>query len=1501
MAKVKIKNSWKRIGKTLLYILLFFMLMIIGIIIFLNTNYGKNLIAQKSIEYLNSTFGTEITTDQIEIDWKSDIILHNVIIKDHKKYDFIKAQKLIADVNIINLAQQLYLKDFAFNDLTLDKVTLENPTIRVITYKGETQDNFTQFIDKFSTKSKTESAPFTLNGEVEIKQANFSIVNENIIENPTWLDTENLNLWVTDFKLIGNAVTAKLKNFNFKGRRNNENYELKQFTSDFIYNDSLLIFNDLHLETQGSKLIGNLQLHRNPKEGFADFSNKVFWDFNLKDNSYFSGKDIRYFSSQWNNDKSLKINTKMQGTLNDFTLQNLKASAENFLLQSENLHFFHILEDDFQIQGEKSIADFSEKSLKNILPTFITAKLKNHLKPFGSMNYKGNFVINHKDVSAQGNFQSALGLLQVDAKLFNYSSQIPNYQGIAFAKNVNLSPLTHDNTLGTFSGKFNFKGKGFDLSTIDVDFQTQFSSVSVAEVNLNNLFLQGNFSKKIFNGKVSINDAFAQFTGNGIVDLSNPKKYKVDINADIKHFDVAHYKLTKDKPTAFSGIIDANIQFTSLEDLTGIISLKNAIITVPHKVVPIEKLYVKTELIEGERRLMIDAPSFVNGNLHGKFNLKNLPEMLTNGFGNLLVGYKPKTQFPSNYIAFDLMIEDDIINLLVPKLEMDRGTSVKGTYSGNNNHLNIELNAPTIFYDGTRAEQVAIQIDTSIPNKQVSAQIANVYIASQRISDLDIEAYKRNDSLFVNNKFNLGEEKTQHFNLNLYQIRQKDIVQVGFLSSNIQVNAIDWSINTNNDTNTNLITYNINTGIFNFDKIEVKNNEASITAKGFYENAKNFQFQSDINNIQLEKFIPKEMIGDITLKGKMDGKLFITQNSGVIKPDVDVTINQLDINDFLVGNLKTKIEYDVQNNLFNVNADIVKDYAKTLNISGIINNSKEEPEMNLKAAFNDFEMKVVGNFLKSVFSNFRGTATGEIDLTGKLKNPSYNGAVTMKKFGFKVNYLGVDYEFANEPYVMLTGDSGGQGSIILDNLEFFTNQNKEQTRGFVSGQILTNKFVNWGLNLQFDTDKKGLLVLDTKSSDNELFYGRIKAVGDLYISGDVSSLNISAKEVKVLRGSQFTLNSNASANVSDDFNYIKFINQTPKTSSTSITEKKKPQGLYLDFNLEVEEGALASVIIDEKTESYIKDVNCKSDNLRFTMTQSGDITMLGNLQIIGGKFNYGLSQGISREFRIENGSTLQWNDDPYNPDININATYNQTVTNVGDYLSLSYQPTIETQLQLSLTETLMSPNINYDIKTINTTSVIQDGLSAKFAYDADEKLKQFAGVLFLKQFVTNEGLGAGFTGQGYTILAKQILNFLNTISPDFQLNFEIVNSENANSNASRALVSNVTTISDKITVKTTIGFSLNNTTSNEKSVTTNVDVEYDLSKEKDKSTLLRAFSRPNTFGVQNNYAEAESNNQMYGLGIVWRKSFNTFNFNEILRKKKNDSLKIITNDTIKKK
>ena len=94
MAKLLIKKIFFKSFKTISYTLCILFFILLSFLLIINLPYVKDKIAKEALVYLNKEFKTKISSENIEVDYFGNLILHNVVIKDHHDNELITVKEL---------------------------------------------------------------------------------------------------------------------------------------------------------------------------------------------------------------------------------------------------------------------------------------------------------------------------------------------------------------------------------------------------------------------------------------------------------------------------------------------------------------------------------------------------------------------------------------------------------------------------------------------------------------------------------------------------------------------------------------------------------------------------------------------------------------------------------------------------------------------------------------------------------------------------------------------------------------------------------------------------------------------------------------------------------------------------------------------------------------------------------------------------------------------------------------------------------------------------------------------------------------------------------------------------------------------------------------------------------------------------------------------------------------------------------------------------------------
>ncbi len=296
------------------------MLLVLIVIIF-SIPSVQTWVAKKVTTNLNETYGTDIQVRRIGLNWKGEVDARDVYIADHHQDTLIFAKEL--QTNIISF-QNLIKGDLGFGNIALDYAKLY-----VKTYKDEETDNLSIFAQKFNTGKESES-PFSLFGnDVTLSNSRIKISDENLEKTDIFI-FDDVNVVADNFEIEDVDIKANIKSLSLVAARG---ITIKDLQADFSYTSTNITLKDLNMETLESKIVGDVDLDYS-KSGFADFVNDVVIIANLK-NSKLSSNDLNAFYNEFSPDQIILLDAELNGTLNNFTVNNLNLKTADTDIQGD--------------------------------------------------------------------------------------------------------------------------------------------------------------------------------------------------------------------------------------------------------------------------------------------------------------------------------------------------------------------------------------------------------------------------------------------------------------------------------------------------------------------------------------------------------------------------------------------------------------------------------------------------------------------------------------------------------------------------------------------------------------------------------------------------------------------------------------------------------------------------------------------------------------------------------------------------------------------------------------------------------------------------------------------------------------------------------------------------------------------------------------------------------------------------------------------------------------
>ncbi|MBP0905318.1 translocation/assembly module TamB domain-containing protein [Mariniflexile gromovii] len=1395
---------------------------------------------------LNDEFKTNININKVSLQFNGDVELKDIYIEDYKKDTLIGIAELNTSIISIN--------NLINGKLTFGDIDIEDLVFNIKTHKGESETNLDVFVHKFEDDNprKSPSTFLLSSSDVSIYNGTFRLLDENR-ETSKLLEFTKLNINATNFLINGSDVSARINTLAFKDSRG---LVMKNMMTDFAYTLTDMTFANLDAKTQHSRLKGDLKFSY-IREDLQYFTDKVLVTASFNNSNVFVD-EINVFYNEFGNNQSVELSVDLSGTLNNLQTTNLKLNTGNNTVVDGDILFknlFNKEEGNFYMNGNFRNLSSTYKDLKGLLPNILGASIPSSFDKLGKFTIVGNSQVTASTVDANIQIDTELGYVDSNLQISKINDiDNASYNGKVAFESFDLGAFLNDPTVGKASLNFDVKGYGFTAQNLNTQVKGDVYEIEFNKYNYSEIKVIGNVRNKIFDGNLIANDKNLRLNFLGLVDFSEKvKKYDFEAHVDYANLNALNF-IKKDSLSQFSSKVKMNMNSSTLDDAYGKISFENTVYKNQNDTYYFDKLDLTSRFEEDIRFIEIKSPDVIEGELKGRFVVNDIKKLFENSLGHIYTNYIPHKIKTNQNIDFNFKIYNKIVEVFYPEIELGKNTYIKGRVENDQRQFKLTFKSPQIKLLDYFANNIELQVDNSNPLFNTYVEVDSLNTKYYNVSKFSLINVTVNDTLFMRSEFRGGKRNNDIFNLSFYHTINKEKESViGFKKSDVTIKDNTWYINEKKDK-FNKISFNNTFTKFNIDKLAINHQDEEIKFSGFIKDSTQKDLKLDFKNVDLAKIVPE--IDSLKLAGRVNGKLDLLQKNGSYLPNSNIVIDDFKVNDFELGSFDANIKGNQNLTNYNVDVTIKNDVHKSFRALGDITVNGKQSNINVDLELNDFNLKPLNPFLQNVLSNIRGLATGKVNVIGNLRKPDINGSLSLDNGGFGVPYLNVDYQFANNSSVSLKNQS-----FIFNRIQI--TDTKQKSKGQINGSISHVNFSKWSLDLRLNTPR--LLILDTKETEDALYYGTGFIGGRASISGPTDQLVISViGETK--SGTVFKIPLSDTESFGDN-SYIHFITKEEKEARRLGKEVvfNEIRGLELDFDLDVTEDAEVEIIIDKNSGHSLKGRG--RGGLLVEINTNGKFNMWGDFSVFEGVYNFAYGGLIQKEFTVQPGGTIAWEGDPLNAELNMRATY-KTQTNPSPLLDNPINRSIPVELDITLTGDLERPTPLYDFRFPTVSSTIKSELQYRLESDND---KQNQALYLLSTGSFSRGLSElNFSGT----IAERLNGIINGIFTtgdsklNIGLNYEAGQNQPDYQTDDRFGVTLQTQISDRILINGKVGVPVGGAAT-ETVIAGDVEINFLLN---DEGTLTaNVFNRENSiqnFGEKIGYTQ--------GIGLSYSVDFDTF-------------------------
>jgi hypothetical protein len=1377
----------KGVLKTILWLVVFLILSFTLLVSAIQVPYIQTKVVTKITHYLSEKTGFPVQVGFVNIRWFDTVLLEDVIVKDPLGNIMIGVEELSLNFKLFSLVTQ--------GNINIEQAKIIKADVNIIRNTEDDGLNIMLFVENIAKlvpaqpPSEGPSTVFNIDN-VLVFNSHFSL------SDPTedslsygfdyyHFDVNNINGVVNNLRIASDTFEIDVKKLVAHDPASNLN--IKSASLFFRICSKSMEFSKVNVKTGRSWLRESVIFKYNQVTDLLHFNDSIHISANLK-NSIIYTQDLALFAPPLKDYFDFyKITGNFEGKVRKFRMSNCRLEHGNNSFMEGNISFDglpNIMETFIELRLKSSLMDLSD--LRRYLPS----DSYEGIEKFGQIRYNGSFTGFPLDFVANGSFETSMGRVVSDINLkIDDQTKKSAYSGNLATYNFDLGRLLGmPDILQTIDMKGDVVGQGFSLEDAELTLNAKIKSLGIKKYNYKNISTNAKLSQKQFNGSLNINDPNLEFKSFGTIDLREEYS-KVKIKGVV---DTIHFKPLNLLPNDLFVKSEIEIDFTGLDldKIHGWASFKNTDLIYQNKLLHIDSVQIASSQEDVNRTFSLES-ELASLLIEGNFNYTTLIEDFTQliyeydlNFSNneeKIKNYysqKPKKQRPNyrlNYTV-DLKNINPVARIFLDQIYISPNVVLEGHFQkGYTSILSFHTFVDTLLLGNSKYFNSEIDFTTSkIADSTNVLAMGYLFSKNQKLYGL---ADTKNllvegvwDNTHIDFRGDIQQAQANNYiNLSGSLHFLANSIDIIFDQANINMLDKKWNISPENKIK-------IKSEEVSFEHLEIFHQDQSFAIDGSLAKNKDSELHIVIQAFQIENL---NSIIEEELYGVINGYVNIENGTNHFSLNGDLKVNELKINNFLVGDILGTANWDKDLGKVIMDYQVMRLNKRILSLKGFYSPFEKEEQIDLTAIFNEANLNIAEPFIGEYISQIDGLASGTIKISGRLDYPILRGRGSISKGKFKVNYLNTVYTFDGNIFF-------DDNEIGVRNLRLFDDSNNQ---AIVNGGVFHDGFKSFVIDVQATLNN--FKVLNTNARDNSLYYGTAITSGSLNVFGAATNLMIKANATS-RKGTRIFIPINSTSEVEhrEYINFISFKDKGTKEEKQVLTEKIDLKGLQLDLDLDITTDAYCEIIFDIKAGDIIRGRG--NGKLKLQINTNGEFNMFGDYEFVEGGYNFTLQGLVNKEFKIKPNSKISWFGDPYSGIMNIQASYNQLVSlrpllgNIEDEM-ISNRPEINrrymTKVLLDLNGELLSPDIDFNIVIENYPENVLElqnavnAFKARIAVDEQELNRQVFSLLILKRLSQEDAfLADGRQAVGNSVselLSNQLSYLLNQVNDNFEIDVDL--------------------------------------------------------------------------------------------------------------------------------
>lgn len=1386
-----------------------------------------------------------------------------------------RAEYIIARFSLENLFfrhEGFHIKKAYISNAQMTLVLEDDPV-----KEGETMDNITKIfrIPDSDGSGPSEKEIFHID-KVQINNMGFAMVSYVTDRVPyyggiNWndLDVRNIKINARDLNFTGGVMSGIVDHVSFNEK---SGYICHEITGRARVGNGKTIVEDIHLIDPWSDLdVPLYMMSYSGIEAFQDFIGKVKIDGKVAEGSRLSFKTLTYFAPALEGvDINAGVSGEMSGCVDDFKVTNVKVkSAAGGFAGTVNGRMTGIPDiekttlnakvTDFHLTAEglgKFVSEWmpeGELDFSNIAKGVIFMA---DAKAFGYLNH----------LNATANLRSFIGNVKAEV---GFRDLIYNNGTIGMTGRIDTDDLDLGRVLDTdlIHHCTLHASASAKLSTDESPSAYRIDTLLIDRLNFNKydysgIAAVGDISSESFNGTIVSHDPNLNFIfQGGFAKSAKSCNTLYKFHANIGYADL--HALNIDKRGTSKISLNSNADFLSTKDKKILgkvevtdISLENSdgrfnagdVHLSSFSDNTLYKVGLNADFAEGSFRGTAPIDRFIKDLLNVTIG-KELPALMDND------GW----EWEGNSYDMDFTFHNvmEILPFMLPGAYIEKGTKLKAGIS-TDGLMSAELVSGRIAYRENYLKGVKLKADNSDNIFGGELKAGEIKAASLLLRDNYFHLFTDDGRIGIGYTYDNHEEMINRgeFIINGILDREDDVLglDVNIKPSTIYLNSREWNIM---PSDLKIRGKEINVG-----SLELTSGEQRLKVYG-----KTSDQKADTLKVSLDRFdisiINPLIDSKLNIMGAItgEGRLISPLNAPSIS--IAMLCDSTAIAGKALGTLSVGCNWNEDTNGLDIG--IRNDINGRTSINAYGSFIPDSRIVDVSAEMAGMEIGYVQPLLPDIFSEMSGSLSGTVHLDGPLDNLSISSTDA------RVDDAMLKVAYTNVPYF-------AEGTFHLDNSGAYFDEVKIRDRydgtGTATGSINWDNFRNINFNTRIKAENIECVNLDEDMAD--VFYGNLYGSGNIAITGPIDAIKMNIDAVTTKAG-ELRIPMSSSMTASGTTNLLKFKVADSKEEidpyEVMVQKLQKKEATSSDFMVKLHVNATPDVTAFIEIDKANGNILSGSGSGIIDLEVSEEVFDInGDYTINNGNYRFSAMGMVNRDFVIQEGSSINFNGDIMESDLNINALYKTKAslsTLLADSTSVSNRRNVDCGIHIS--DKLINPKLDFSIEIPDLDPMIASRVHSALSTD-DKVQKQFLSLILSNSFLPDEQSGiVNNSSLLYSNVTEVLTNQLNNIfmKLDIPLDLGLKYQPNEKGNDIFDVAVSTQLFNNRVIVNGNLGnkqYSMGNT---QNEVVGDLDIEIKI----DRSGAVRLNVFSHSADQFSNYLD---NSQRNGVGVTYQTEFNSF-------------------------